>query len=267
MKDYYAILGISQEATKFDIRKAYRKLAKELHPDVAQKETKAGNSFIILKEAYEILINSETRANYDVSRHTEKSGDDFDFREFLKKRSEDQVSMSRLICFDLLHDREAQAVELYDNLTESGIFDFRRYVDREAFMDFSFLLSEEYIKQGCPVKAFRIMFSIALLEEDEPYFRHFYPEVLAHLFRICRRPIDEDHNDLLRLRFLTDISALDYPDRDRARIYKLISEIYSKQRDLDSAAGYLYKAFRLCPGLEGVKEAVDALERFFPESG
>ena len=263
MKDYYAILGLHPEANKIDIRKAYRSLAKQMHPDVAQAEVRASNSFILVKEAYEVLYNSETREKYDLSRKAFVREDKFNYRDFLKTRSDDQISMAKLICYDLLNDREAEALELYDNLTESGIFHFRQYVDREAFMDYSFLLAEEYISQKCIVKGYKIFFAISLLEEDEAYFRHFYTDVLKHLAVLCRSPLPDDVDDLVRLRMLHDISGLDYKEKDRAKIYKLISEIYSKYNDLASAKKYLYRAYETWPGLTGLKESVEAMEKFF----
>ncbi|MBN1648312.1 MAG: J domain-containing protein [Spirochaetales bacterium] len=263
MKDYYAVLGLKQECSKAEIRKAFRNLAKKMHPDVSTEAARADNRFVLLKEAYEILMNSETRYQYDLSRKSPVGEDKFSYREFLKKRSDDARSMAELICYDLLHDNDAEAVELYENLTRSGIFDFRMHMDREAFMDYSFLLAEEYLRQGCYVRAYQIFFNIALLEEDEPYFRHFYDEVLNHLFVICRNPIPEDDNDLLRLRFLHDIAALGYTDRDRARIYRLISQIYSKRRELESAGNYLFRAYEAFPGLEGLEEAVRNIRQYF----
>ena len=62
MKDYYNILGVPKNATKEDIKKAYRKLAHQFHPD-----KKGGNEqkFKELNEAYQVLSNDSKRAQYD----------------------------------------------------------------------------------------------------------------------------------------------------------------------------------------------------------
>ena len=60
IKDYYSILGIANNATKAEIRKAYRRLAKMYHPDV-NKAKDAHDRFIEITEAYEILINQSYR--------------------------------------------------------------------------------------------------------------------------------------------------------------------------------------------------------------
>lgn len=63
MKDYYGVLGLSRNATEADIKKAYRKLARELHPDVAGAESE--ERFKEVAAAYEVLGNPDKRAQYD----------------------------------------------------------------------------------------------------------------------------------------------------------------------------------------------------------
>jgi len=62
MKDYYDVLGVARNATKDDIKRAYRRLAHEFHPD-----KKGGNEqkFKELNEAYQVLSSDEKRAQYD----------------------------------------------------------------------------------------------------------------------------------------------------------------------------------------------------------
>ncbi|MBD8077459.1 molecular chaperone DnaJ [Cellulosimicrobium arenosum] len=64
MSDYYETLGVSRDATQDQIKKAYRKLARELHPDVAGET--AGDRFKDVSRAYEVLSNPEKRQQYDL---------------------------------------------------------------------------------------------------------------------------------------------------------------------------------------------------------
>ena len=67
-KDYYAILGVKSDATPADIKKAYRKIAKENHPDQHPDDAKAEERFKEANEAYSILSDPEKRQRYDALR-------------------------------------------------------------------------------------------------------------------------------------------------------------------------------------------------------
>jgi len=64
-KDYYEILGVSRDASGEAIKRAYRGLAREHHPDVARDKSKAEHHFKEINEAYEVLSDPQKRAQYD----------------------------------------------------------------------------------------------------------------------------------------------------------------------------------------------------------
>jgi curved DNA-binding protein len=64
-KDYYAALGVPREATDEEIKKAFRKLAREFHPDVAKDKQRAEEKFKEINEAYEVLSDPQKRRKYD----------------------------------------------------------------------------------------------------------------------------------------------------------------------------------------------------------
>lgn len=64
-RDYYDILGVSREATQPEIKKAFRKLARKFHPDVAEDKSGAEEKFKGINEAYEVLGDAEKRKKYD----------------------------------------------------------------------------------------------------------------------------------------------------------------------------------------------------------
>lgn len=68
-RDYYEILGVEKSASDADIKKAYRKLAKQYHPDVNQEDKSAEAKFKEVNEAYEILSDPQKRGQYDRFGH------------------------------------------------------------------------------------------------------------------------------------------------------------------------------------------------------
>lgn len=64
-KDYYKILGVSKSATEAEIKKQFRKLAKQYHPDKNPDNAEAEKKFKDVNEAYEVLSNKDKRAKYD----------------------------------------------------------------------------------------------------------------------------------------------------------------------------------------------------------
>jgi curved DNA-binding protein len=76
--DYYKILGLSKNASKEDIKKAYRKLARKYHPDVNPGDAAAEKRFKEINEANEVLSNPENRAKYDNYGKDWKHADEFE---------------------------------------------------------------------------------------------------------------------------------------------------------------------------------------------
>lgn len=94
--DYYKVLGISKTATADDIKKAYRKLARQHHPDLNPNDKEAHKKFQQINEANEVLSDPEKRKKYDqygknwqhaeqyekAKREQSHAGTDFDFGQF-----------------------------------------------------------------------------------------------------------------------------------------------------------------------------------------
>lgn len=64
-QDYYSILGVAREADPQEIKRAFRAIARECHPDVAGEDASAAERFKVARKAYETLIDPVTRARYD----------------------------------------------------------------------------------------------------------------------------------------------------------------------------------------------------------
>jgi curved DNA-binding protein len=92
-KDYYKTLGVTKNATKDDIKKAYRKLARQYHPDMNPGDKKSEDKFKEVNEAYEVLSDQTKREKYDRFgsswQQYERSGgrpEDFDWGQWTSRQ-------------------------------------------------------------------------------------------------------------------------------------------------------------------------------------
>src|SRR4051794_35122269 len=73
-KDYYKALGVSKDAPADEIKKSYRKLARQYHPDANKGDAKSEERFKEISEAYDVLSDTKRRKEYDDARSLFGSG-------------------------------------------------------------------------------------------------------------------------------------------------------------------------------------------------
>jgi len=73
-KDFYSVLGVSQDVSPSDLKKTYRKLARTHHPDANPGDTSADRRFKEIGEAYAVLSDPEQRQQYDAIRAMSRGG-------------------------------------------------------------------------------------------------------------------------------------------------------------------------------------------------
>ena len=82
-RDYYEVLGVEPGADEAEVKKAFRKLARELHPDVNPDDAGAVERFREVAEAYEVLSDADTRARYDRFGHAGVDGSSLHTDQFM----------------------------------------------------------------------------------------------------------------------------------------------------------------------------------------
>jgi curved DNA-binding protein CbpA len=219
--NFYSLLGVDRNAAPGDIKRAFREKAKRLHPDIAGKNTEGAMRRLLA--AYEILSSRDRRFEYDraYARFVEKNG--FDYRSFLRERTEDPSSRAKLIFFQLLHLNDDDALDLWQ---AAGGLDFplEKYLDREDWMDCSFLLAEELDKRGLSYESFRLLVRISAEERRRPYFRHFMEDVEQFLRELVRLRLRPAVSKETYVECLESLMGLGFSSKDEGRWLRAMAE-------------------------------------------
>jgi curved DNA-binding protein CbpA len=184
MQNYYEVLGIGKNADSSEIKKAFRDKAKQLHPDIAGEG--AVEKMRALIAAYETLLDGDRRYAYDRMLSRLLKTYTFDYRKFLQEEPDDPKLQARLIFFELLHDRGEDAVKVW-RAQGALSYTMRKYMDREDWMDCTFLLAEELERGHFYREAYMLLCEIEEAEREKPYFRHFAVDVRALIRHLTRK--------------------------------------------------------------------------------
>lgn len=250
MKDCYKILGVPHTATIAEIRHAYRKKAKLLHPDVSGKDPAA---FQELNAAYQTLSDLKTKELFDESfafkqssrefyRKTEST---FDYRTWLLERTEDEFK-AKLIFYDLMHNREDDAVAEFKqmNMSRPG-FKLSKWFTREDFMDYGFILSEELVLRQEYYDAVILLEQVIRMEFSYSHFKLFFPEVKSLARHILRNNIENTVSPELAIDSWERALELEFGNADDAFFLHKMGEAYEKIGDRQTASICFEESYRL----------------------
>ncbi|MFP4638014.1 MAG: J domain-containing protein [Spirochaetaceae bacterium] len=253
MQTYYDILGVDTSSSHEEIKKAFRRKVKALHPDVSRSERDVTHIHMLL-QAYETLGDPLRRADYDRTHFIIRDRYRFDYREFLKRRPDDSASQAKLIFFDLLHSRNDEALEVFEERFLGLPDRLEPFMDREDFMDCSFLLAEEYERLGEYLPAYRLLARVAEMEREKPYFKHFFPEVVHRLrLLVAVKMIGRVANHRV-IACLERLIAIGMPRKESAFFFKKAAELYLEEDDVETAGQCLEQGLALDSRLAGVKK-------------
>lgn len=280
MKNYYEILGVNPDSSPQDIKSAFRRQAKRLHPDMhySTENTKVRESSATIREsamrlileAYKILSDAEKRRTYDRElRRRERENKGFDYHEFLKQRTDDPESQAKLVVYDLLHDLNEEALLVYERSKAFPDFRLERWLERGEAMDAEYCIAEEYEKRGKYIKAYQIYKKIITMELEKPWFRYYF-DVVALKFRFLilqKLPGRIDEEDYLDR--LDEAIGLQIAPRETAQYLRKKVEVSLHRGDVEAAHEALLQISRIYPKLAGFaalqKKVEHALDRHVAE--
>jgi len=220
MTNYYEILTVGQNASTQEIKKAFRERAKQLHPDVAGEN--GAEEMRKLLAAYETLSNRDRRFEYDRAYNRFIGKYRFDYRTFLMEQKDNPSSQAKLIFFELLHLEEERALAIWQE--HGGLqFPMEKHLDREDWMDCTYILAEELAKRKRFYEAFVLLVSLVREERRLPYFKHFMQEVETFLKEMVRLHLRSAVDGETYLECLEALLDLGFPPSYQSRILSAIA--------------------------------------------
>jgi len=250
MTNYYEILTVGQNASTQEIKRAFRERAKQLHPDLtgdAGGESGAEEMRKLLA-AYETLSNRDRRFEYDRAYNRFIGKYRFDYRSFLMERKDEPSSQAKLIFFELLHLEEETALAIWQ---KHGGLEFRmeKYLDREDWMDCSYILAEELAKRQRYYEAFVLLVQLVREERRLPYFRHFMGEVETFLKELTRLHLRSAVDKETYVECMELLLYLGFSPKDEARWMRSIAETLILLGESNAAAKIFREALKRDPAL------------------
>jgi curved DNA-binding protein CbpA len=246
MENYYSLLGVEDNASPQDIKRAFREKAKRIHPDIAGN----GDSGAMRKllTAYEVLSNEGRRYEYDRAYRRFVKAGGFDYRTFLRENAGDPASLAKLVFFDLLHLEEEEA--LAEWRAQGGLdFPMQKYLDREDWMDCAYILAEELEKREYYYEAFMLFADLIREERRQPYFRHFSAELENSLKELVRLRLKSAVDSETYLECLEILLGLGFPPKDEARWLRSMAETLMHLGRRNGAEAVFREALKRDPAL------------------
>ena len=264
MQNYYEILKIDRTACSAEIKRSFRKMAKQYHPDRNMSHTKwAAEKTRLLIEAYRVLGDAHKRLEYDVElkRDPETARKRFWARWEKARREDPSISgKMKLVLHYLLTDRGADAVDLYRQLcSTNGRVDLRRHMSDRDYLDCMFLLAEEFERMEDMQAALERYSEMYQTLRREPVRAYLHMEVRSRLYKMLTRLLPRMVGKKGSAPHYESALDVRLSKAERAFVYKKLAECHLARGERDKALASLRTALDLKPGLKGAKRVREEL--------
>jgi len=252
--NYYEVLGVHAQATPEEIKKSFRRLVKECHPDCNRhRQAWAGRQVRLILEAYRTLADAQKRRAYDqVCRHAPARPEPVRAQ---KRRTPTLYDLAEMVLLDLTAGNGAAAVKAYEALCrDHARFALFSYLSVNDYLDCSFLLGEEYERQGRFERALAFYAEVYNEERLKPRRRYFHDEVRERIRNIYARELARSSPPEVAIGYYRRLLDMDLGRGETAFFYKKMAECYFRIGEFDTARSTLGHAFTLKPGLKGVQK-------------
>jgi curved DNA-binding protein CbpA len=250
----YKILGVDEDASMAEIKRAFREKAKQHHPDVAGESGRARMQKLLA--AYEVLSNRQRRFDYDRAYRSFSGKSGFNYRNYLYEQADStdidfksrEKARAQLIIFELFHFEEDAAISMWR--AWGGLnFPLEKHLEREDWMDCSFVLAEELEKRGFYYETFCLLTALIREERRKPYFRHFTEDVEIFLKELVRQRLNSAVDDETWIECMQELLDIGFSTREEGRWLKLQAEALNRMGETASARAVFREAQRRDPAV------------------
>ncbi len=213
----------------------------------------------LVLEAYRTLSDAQLRREYDRGRLRlipQSQGVAFDYRTWLLERLEEPEYVAKLVFYDLLHDLEDEALDLYERIRDTDQGRLERFFERPEAMDAEFCIAEEYADRGRFVDAYRVMKRLIMMEQKASGFGYFYEVVLARFRRLVLLDLPGVLEPEIYLGILTEAVEVRSSAENDGQFLRKRAELLFRLGRIAEAKSAISRASALAPRLPGLKALV-----------
>ena len=266
MKNHYATLGIDANASREEVRKAFRTLTKKHHPDRNRHDSdRATAKMLVVIEANRILSNPATREVYDRQYKAHAAARITEERVRIYREKAGKTTRAEMLLDKLLSGKGREAIAMYEAMTEGEKpFDLKSHLKARDWVDCKFLIAEEYERQERFDKALPLYEKLYAADESKGRYKHFMHELRERLFVLYTRRLAPEAPPEEAAGYYLRAMELDGGKTRGAFLHKKLAECHLALGNLDEARRQLAVAFELKPALKGAAKICEKLG-FSPE--